>query len=48
MPHANPDAEQELENATMALFSELGWETVNAYHETYGDSGTLGRETATM
>ncbi|MBN1641910.1 MAG: type I restriction endonuclease subunit R [Anaerolineae bacterium] len=42
---ANPDTEGKLEAATMALFSQLGWETVNAYHETYGPSGTLGRET---
>jgi len=34
MTHTSPDAEQDLENATLVLFPELGWETVNAYHET--------------
>ena len=34
MTYTNPDAEQALENATLALFAELGWETVNTYHAT--------------
>ena len=42
MPHA--DSEAALENATLALFRELGWQTVNAYDETFGAGGTLGRE----
>lgn len=51
MTGTHPDAEQALENATLALFAELGWETVNAYCEVYGETpsaGTgpyLGRET---
>ena len=52
MTYANPDAEEALEQATLALFAELGWETINAYDEVYGETpgaGTggpyLGRET---
>ena len=33
MSYASPDAETALEEATLALFAELGWETVNGYHE---------------
>jgi len=43
MPSAKPDAEDALEQATIALFASLGWRTVNAYDETYGPAGTLGR-----
>ena len=32
-----PDAEDTLEQATAALFAELGWQTVNAYHEVYAE-----------
>jgi type I restriction enzyme R subunit len=52
MSYAPPDAEAALEEATLALFAELGWETVNAYDEVCretpgtGASGPyLGRET---
>ncbi len=52
MSSKTPDAEEALEQATLALFAELGWETVNAYDEVYGETpgaGTggpyLGRET---
>ncbi|PZS02829.1 MAG: DEAD/DEAH box helicase, partial [Chloroflexi bacterium] len=34
-----------VEQPAIALFAELGWETVNAMHETLGAEGTLGRET---
>lgn len=34
-----------VEQPAIALFRELGWETVNCFHETLGTSGTLGRET---
>jgi type I restriction enzyme R subunit len=42
----NPDAEQALENATLALFAELGWQTADGYHEVYGagPEATLSRE----
>jgi type I restriction enzyme R subunit len=44
--YTNPDAEASLEAATLALFAELGWETVDAYHEVHGTGpeATLGRE----
>ena len=35
MPY-NPDAEAALEQATLALFESLGWETVNAYDNDLG------------
>jgi type I restriction enzyme R subunit len=33
-----PDAEEALEQATLALFQELGWQTANAYDEVYGEA----------
>ena len=33
-----------IEKPTIALFSQMGWPTVNAYSETYGPDGTLGRD----
>ena len=35
-----------VEEPTIALFSQLGYETFNAYHEQFGKHGTLGRETS--
>ena len=43
-PH-HPDSEEALEQTTMGLFAELGWETANCYHEVVGPGRTLGRET---
>jgi type I restriction enzyme, R subunit len=42
-PH--PDSEEALENAALTeIFDQLlGWETLNAYSETLGEDGTLGR-----
>jgi type I restriction enzyme, R subunit len=34
-----------VEQPAIALFAELGWEMVNGYHETFGPTGTFGRET---
>jgi len=34
----NPDSEQELENATLRLFEQLGWQTLNCFDEMYGDA----------
>lgn len=34
-----------IEQPAIALFNQMGWETANVYHETFGASGTLGRET---
>lgn len=36
--------DQLVEQPAIKLFEELGWETVNAYHETLGPDGTLGRD----
>jgi type I restriction enzyme R subunit len=35
-----------VEEPTIALFRQLGYETINAFNETFGESGTLGRETS--
>jgi len=51
MTHPNPDAEEALERATLALFETLGWQTLEAYHEVYDAAQTtatrpyLGRAT---
>ena len=34
-----------IEQPAIALFRELGWETVDCFHERFGANGTLGRET---
>ena len=36
--------DQLVEQPAIKLFEELGWETVNAYSETLGPDGTLGRD----
>ena len=36
--------DQLVEQPAIALFEELGWESVNAYYETLGPKGTLGRD----
>jgi type I restriction enzyme R subunit len=36
--------DQLVEQPAIKLFEELGWESVNAYHETLGPDGTLGRD----
>ena len=46
MSQPHPDSEAALENAALALFAEIGYTTANCYHETYGENGTLGRETS--
>jgi type I restriction enzyme R subunit len=33
-----------VEQPAVALLGELGWETINAYSESFGDAGTLGRD----
>ena len=38
--------DQLVEQPAIKLFEELGWEHVNAYHETLGPHGTLGRTTS--
>ena len=34
-----------VEQPAIALFAELDWQTVNCFHEKFGENGTLGRET---
>ncbi len=42
----NPDSEDAaIEQPTIALFAELGWQTLNCYHENFGPLSLLGRET---
>jgi len=36
--------DQLVEQPTIRLFEELGWEVVNAYDEALGPDGTLGRD----
>jgi type I restriction enzyme R subunit len=36
--------DQLVEQPAIQLFERLGWETINAYHETLGVGGTLGRD----
>ena len=44
-PRPNQYTEDQLvEQPAIRLFEELGWESVNAYHETLGPDGTLGRD----
>jgi type I restriction enzyme, R subunit len=46
MSYFNPDSEDAaVEQPTIALFAELGWETLNCYHENFGPLSQLGRET---
>jgi type I restriction enzyme R subunit len=50
MTYTNPDSEDAaIEQPTIALFEELGWNTQNCYHEVFAPNGspssTLGRET---
>ncbi|HET6444007.1 MAG TPA: type I restriction endonuclease subunit R [candidate division Zixibacteria bacterium] len=40
----NPDAEATLENATLVLFKELGWETLDCFHEATGDMAGLSED----
>ncbi len=43
----NPDSEDAaIEQPAIALFAELGWETLNCYHENFGPLSLLGRETS--
>jgi type I restriction enzyme R subunit len=44
MPHAYTE-DQLVEQPAIGLFAELGWATVLALEEVFGEGGTLGRET---
>ncbi|MBU1413739.1 type I restriction endonuclease subunit R [Myxococcota bacterium] len=43
-PHAYTE-DQLCEQPAVQLFAQLGWQTVSAMEETFGESGLLGRET---
>jgi type I restriction enzyme R subunit len=43
-PHAYTE-DQLVEQPAIGLFAGMGWETVSALEETFGNGGTLGRET---
>jgi len=46
MIYPNPDSEDAaIEQPTIALFAQLGWETLNCYQENCGPLSLLGRET---
>lgn len=46
MSYFNPDSEDAaVEQPTIALFAELGWETLNCFKENFGPLSLLGRET---
>ncbi|MGH9437048.1 MAG: type I restriction endonuclease subunit R, partial [Terriglobia bacterium] len=46
MSYCNPDSEDAaVEQPTIELFAELGWETLNCYHENFGPLSLLGRDT---
>jgi type I restriction enzyme, R subunit len=44
-PHAYTE-DQLVEQPAIRLFTELGWQTVSAMEEVFGQSGTFGRETS--
>jgi type I restriction enzyme R subunit len=44
-PHAYTE-DQLVEQPAIGLFAALGWQTVSALDEAFGDDGTLGRETS--
>ena len=39
--------EEQLEQTALDLLAELGWETVDAFDESFGVEGTLGRDSFT-
>jgi type I restriction enzyme, R subunit len=46
MSYVSHDSEDSaIEKPTIALFAELGWETLNCYSENFGPLSVLGRET---
>jgi type I restriction enzyme R subunit len=46
MTYLDPDSEGTLEANTIGLFEDLGWEAADCYHETFGVTSLLGRETS--
>src|SRR5258708_7278733 len=46
MTYLDPDSEGTLEANATALFEELGWDAADCYHESFGPTSLLGRETS--
>jgi type I restriction enzyme R subunit len=46
MTYLDPDSEGTLETNAIGLFQVLGWEATDCYHENFGASSLLGRETS--
>lgn len=44
MPHPYTE-DQLIEQPAIGLFAAMGWQTLCAMEETFGEGGTLGRET---
>jgi type I restriction enzyme R subunit len=45
MPSARFSEDASVEQPAIELLKDLGWDHINAFHETFGAGGTLGRET---
>src|ERR1035441_10817225 len=45
MPHAYSE-DTLVEQPAVELLAEMGWQTIRAFDEVFGDGGTLGRENA--
>jgi hypothetical protein len=43
MPPISPNSEAALEDATVDLFRELGWQILDCTHEVVGEKATIGR-----
>ena len=46
LPEADYSEDTLVEQPTIELFEELGWEAANCFYERFGPGGTLGRETS--
>src|SRR5690348_4698359 len=46
MTYKDADGEGTLELNTIELFDRMRWEVADCYYETFGENGTLGRETS--
>src|SRR6266566_1117369 len=46
MTYLGPDSESTLEANAISLYESLGWEAEDCYHETFGSTSLLGRETS--
>jgi hypothetical protein len=44
MPRLTADSEDAFEQATLVLFRQMGWDTVNCMDEAFGDSGDVASQ----